>query len=119
MSSTIDRAALEHRIATLNVLIASHAGGMTLESVSPDGCVCVRYTGMCTGCDYRPLTTAGTVEPALLDVAGVTRVVVRGARVSDEAAARIRATMLEGEAATRAIRLVRRMEADDRQERPR
>ena len=107
-----DRARLAWRVESLNVLIQSHAGGLDLVDVSFDGVVSVRYTGMCAGCDYRPLTTAGTVEPALMDVPGVTRVHVVGARVSDDALARIAETLESSGASTRAIQLVRRMEAE-------
>jgi Fe-S cluster biogenesis protein NfuA len=108
---SVDHAALARRIASLNTLIDSHAGGLELLEVSVAGCVTVRFTGMCMGCDYRQLTTAGTVEPALMDVGGVTEVRIAGARVSQEAQARIAATMAESGALQRAVMLVRRMEA--------
>lgn len=109
-NKNINEKQLSRRIDSLNMLIRSHAGGLKIEKVLEDGEVVVRYTGMCTGCDYRSVTTAGTVEPALLDVPGVTRVRVVGAQVSDMAALRIGTTVTEGAAAARAIRLVRRIE---------
>ena len=111
MATSIDRAQLQRRIESLNVLIDSHAGGIELSDVAADGRVTIRFTGMCTGCDYRQLTTVGTVEPALLDVPGVTAVTVAGARVSEEALARIRGTMGESGALERAVNLVQNMEA--------
>jgi Fe-S cluster biogenesis protein NfuA len=115
MASVLDRSELARRLASLNVLIRSHAGEIEIVAVSDAGVVTVRYTGMCAGCDYRPVTTAGTVEPALLDVPGVSRVVVTGARVSDEARERIQATLQGSGAQQRAVKLVRRMEAEQRQ----
>ena len=109
----VDADLLARRVKAINVLIGSHAGSVEVLGVSPQGAVSIRYAGMCTGCEYRPVTTAGTVEPALLDVAGVTRVEVVGARVSDEAMARIGATLDQGDAAARAVRVVRRIEAED------
>jgi Fe-S cluster biogenesis protein NfuA len=112
MRETIDLARLQRRIASLNVLIRSHAGEIELANVSAEGVVTVRYVGMCAGCDYRPVTTAGTVEPALLDVPGVSKVAVAGARVSDEALMRIKAGLEGSGAEERAVRLVRRMESE-------
>ena len=56
-----------------------------------DGVVRLRYTGMCTGCPLRPVTTASTVRPALLDVEGIEAVEVEGSRISAEAEARLAA----------------------------
>jgi Fe-S cluster biogenesis protein NfuA len=67
-----------------------HAGGVALESIDDDGTISVRFTGMCAGCQYRPVTMIATIEPALMAVPGVTAVDVRGARVSKEAAVRLR-----------------------------
>ncbi|MDB5874785.1 MAG: Thioredoxin-like protein [Ramlibacter sp.] len=116
MRELIDRAKVVRRIESLNVLIRSHAGEIELVDLSPSGVVTVRYTGMCAGCEYRPVTTAGTVEPGLLDVPGVTRVRVLGARVSDDAMQRIQATMDSADAAQRAVRLVRRIEIESTEE---
>ena len=49
----------------------------------------VAYTGMCTGCPLRPLTTSATVRPALLELDGVEAVEVEGSRISAEAEARL------------------------------
>jgi Fe-S cluster biogenesis protein NfuA len=109
---SVDPGRLARRVKAINVLIGSHAGEVEVVRVSPQGAVSIRYTGMCTGCEYRPVTTAGTVEPALLDVPGVSEVIVVGARVSEEALARIGATLDQGDAASRAVRVVRRLEAE-------
>ena len=113
MSALIVPADLARRIASLNVLLRSHAGEIELVDASADGHVTVRYTGMCAGCDYRPLTMAGTVEPALLDLPGVRRVTATGSRVSEEALARIRSGLDTCNAAARAVRLVHRIESDE------
>ena len=57
--------------------------------VAGDGRVAVRFTGMCTGCPMRPLTTAATVRPVLLELDGVTAVSVEGSRISEEAELRL------------------------------
>lgn len=85
--------AVRTRIAGLDRLLRAHAGGIELRDVSSDGVVSVRYTGMCTGCPLRPLTTAATVRPALLALAEVRGVEVSGGRLSDEARDRIAAAL--------------------------
>jgi Fe-S cluster biogenesis protein NfuA len=85
----MDAAAVAARVEELSRLMRTHAGGLDLESVAPDGTVRVRFTGMCTGCTFRPLTMVGTVRPALTAVAGVTRVEAAGARISEEAEERL------------------------------
>lgn len=109
-AAAIDRQMLARRIDSINRLIRSHAGGIELDGVDDTGEVRVRYTGMCTGCDFRPVTTAGTVEPALRDVPGVSRVEVIGSRASADALQRIEVAVAQGQAAARAVRLVRRIE---------
>ena len=86
----VDRDALLARIDQVSAAIGAHAGAIELLEVSEAGAVRVRFTGMCTGCLFRPLTMMGTVEPALLEVPGVTAVEAAGARISSEAAARMR-----------------------------
>jgi Fe-S cluster biogenesis protein NfuA len=86
----VDREALDARIGQVSAAIGAHAGAIELLDVSEAGAVRVRFTGMCTGCLFRPLTMMGTVEPALLEVPGVTAVEAAGTRVSAEAAARMR-----------------------------
>jgi NifU-like protein len=78
------------RVEELNKVLAGHAGGITLEDIGADGTVSLRYTGMCTGCQGRPVTKLTTIEPGLLDVPGVTAVDIPGARISVEAAERLR-----------------------------
>ena len=85
-------AQLESRIATLDRLLAAHAGGLQLREVH-GGEVHVAYTGMCTGCPLRPLTTTATVRPALLALPEVTAVHVAGGRISEEAEQRLAAAL--------------------------
>jgi Fe-S cluster biogenesis protein NfuA len=84
-----DRDAVAARVEELSALMRTHAGGLDLESVSAAGTVRVRFTGMCTGCTFRPLTMVGTIRPALEAVEGVTRVEAAGARISAEAEERL------------------------------
>lgn len=71
----------------VNQRLSAHAGGV-LVYVEQDG-LTVQYTGACTGCPYRSLTTEAVVKPALRAVVGVDAVRVVGSRVSDEAAQRL------------------------------
>jgi len=71
-------------------VLGAHAGGIELVGLS-GGVARVRYTGMCTGCPLRPVTTASTVRPALVGVEGVEEVEIEGSRISAEAEARIAA----------------------------
>ena len=83
-------AAVLARLDELRPVLGAHAGGVELVEVDR-GVVRIRYTGMCTGCPLRPLTTASTVRPALLAVDGVESVEVEGSRLSAEAEARLAA----------------------------
>jgi Fe-S cluster biogenesis protein NfuA len=78
------------RIEQLRPALDAHAGGIELVSVER-GVVRLRFTGMCTGCPLRPVTTASTIRPALLELDGVTAVEVEGSRISAEAEARLAA----------------------------
>jgi Fe-S cluster biogenesis protein NfuA len=86
----VDRAAVERRVEEISRVMAVHAGAIELLDVAQDGAVRVRFTGMCQGCPMRPLTMLGTIEPALMAVPGITTVSADGARVSTEAAERMR-----------------------------
>ena len=76
------------RLDELRGVLEAHAGGIELVEVA-GGVVSLRYTGMCTGCHLRPLTTASTVRPALLALPGVEAVEIEGSRISAEAEARL------------------------------
>ena len=81
--------AISHRVDEISPLMDVHAGGIELVDVSDEGAVRVRFTGMCTGCPNRPLTTAWAVKPGLLDLEGVTSVEIEGSRISAEAEERM------------------------------
>jgi Fe-S cluster biogenesis protein NfuA len=89
----IDRAAVEGRVAELARLMNTHGGGLELESLAEDGTVLVRFTGMCTGCTFRPVTMVGSVRRALSELPGVTRVEAAGTRISEEAEERMAAAL--------------------------
>jgi Fe-S cluster biogenesis protein NfuA len=76
------------RIDELGVVLGAHAGGVELVEIV-GGIARVRYTGMCTGCPLRPLTTASTVRPAMLELDGIESVEVEGSRISAEAESRL------------------------------
>lgn len=87
----MDRTAVEERVHEVSTFINMHAGGLELVSASDDGAVEVEFTGMCTGCPYRPVTMEATVRPALMAVPGVTSVAARGSRISAQAEKRVAA----------------------------
>jgi hypothetical protein len=62
-----------------------------LHDVTPTGVVELRFTGMCAGCNLKPLTIASVVFPALRTLECVSDVVAPGARISRAAQARMRA----------------------------
>ena len=84
--------AVLERLEALRPALAAHAGGVELVG-HEGGVVTLRYTGMCTGCHLRPLTTASTIRPALLELEGVTAVEIEGSRISAEAEARLTAAL--------------------------
>ena len=81
------------RLVTLSRVLGAHAGGVELVWIR-EGVVRIRYTGMCTGCHLRPLTTASMVRPALLAIEGVTAVEVEGSRISAQAEERLAAAFV-------------------------
>lgn len=82
-------------MARIDERLRMHAGGIQLVGLSASGEVRLRFTGMCTGCPYKPLTMASTVRPALARLTGVERVEAEGGRISDEAQARVDSLLLD------------------------
>jgi Fe-S cluster biogenesis protein NfuA len=103
---TVDREMLDSTLEALTCLIAAHAGGIELVNVDTDGVVTLRFTGMCTGCELRPITTLATVRPALMAVNGVTGVRVTGVRLSEEAEQRFVETLRVDRQEDRVARMV-------------
>jgi Fe-S cluster biogenesis protein NfuA len=81
---------LVRRVQQVSRAMAAHGGGIDLLGVDARGQVRVRFTGLCAGCQLRPLTFVETIEPAIAALPGVTGVRADGARISDEAMARLR-----------------------------
>jgi Fe-S cluster biogenesis protein NfuA/nitrite reductase/ring-hydroxylating ferredoxin subunit len=74
---TVERvqAALDH----IRPYLGSHAGGVELLGVEPDGVVRLRLAGSCHGCPSSTLTVKLAIERAILEAAPeVTRVEVEG-----------------------------------------
>lgn len=82
-------AALADAVESARRALRAHAGGLELVEVV-DGEVVVRFTGMCTGCAFKPMTMAATVEPLMTGVPGVRGVRALGGRADDEAMRRAR-----------------------------
>jgi len=83
--------AVADRVAMINNLLAQHAGGIELTDVDDTGRVQVKFTGMCTGCLYRPITMSATIRPALMEVDGVSEVEAPGSRIDEDARVRLEA----------------------------
>jgi Fe-S cluster biogenesis protein NfuA len=86
-------AALASQVDALNLKLRAHAGGIEVRDLSAEGRLRIRYTGMCTGCPFRMITTEATVRPALLGVEGVAGLEVEGMRISEEAQLRLTAAL--------------------------
>jgi Fe-S cluster biogenesis protein NfuA len=86
--------AIEERLEALRPALDAHAGGVELLEVR-DGLVRLRFTGMCAGCHLRPLTTASTIRPSLLELDEVSEVEIEGSRISAEAEARLAAAFAQ------------------------
>jgi len=86
--------AIEARLEALRPVLDAHAGGVELLEVR-GGAVRLRFTGMCAGCHLRPLTTASTIRPALLELDEVAAVEIEGSRISAEAEARLAAAFAQ------------------------
>lgn len=78
---------LQQRVRALDTLLRSHAGGLELQGVDARGVARVRFTGMCVGCELKPVTAARVVGPALRALPGISAVEIAGGRVSEEAQA--------------------------------
>lgn len=76
-------------VARADRALRAHAGGLDLVEIR-DGEAVVRFTGMCTGCAFKPMTMAATVEPMLTAVPGVTSVGAAGGRADPVAMERAR-----------------------------
>jgi Fe-S cluster biogenesis protein NfuA len=89
----VDREAVERRVRSVDRMMFVHRGGVELADVDDQGIVEVRYTGMCTGCTYRPVCSEVTVRPALLDLDGVVSVRIQGGRIDEGKQARFAAEL--------------------------
>jgi Fe-S cluster biogenesis protein NfuA len=87
--------AVRECLERMRPVLGAHAGGIELVEVE-GSTVRLRFTGMCTGCHLRPLTTASTIRPALLELEGVEAVEIEGSRISAEAEARLAAALDRG-----------------------
>jgi Fe-S cluster biogenesis protein NfuA len=85
----MDEQGVRRRVVEISRVLGAHAGGIELDGCEESGRVRVRFTGMCTGCLFRPVTLATTIRPALLEVDGVREVEAAGVRVSEHAQRRL------------------------------
>jgi Fe-S cluster biogenesis protein NfuA len=73
----------------LRRFIRGHAGDVTVEDVTPDGEVHLRFQGACRSCPLINTTFAMSVYPALRELEGVRRVTADGVTITDRALQRI------------------------------
>jgi Fe-S cluster biogenesis protein NfuA len=93
-----DQAQVRAAAMRVTALFRSHGGSVEVAGTDAAGAVRVRFGGMCSGCPSQAACLQHTVRPRLMAVPGVTEVTATGARVSEEAAARL-GTFLGGTAA--------------------
>jgi Fe-S cluster biogenesis protein NfuA len=84
-----DQEQLAGRARLVSHLLTAHGGGIELLPSTKDDVVRVRFTGLCTTCPLKPLTTASIIRPAFVDMDGVSSVEVEGCRISAEAERRL------------------------------
>ncbi len=90
-----DQAQVSAAARRVTALFRSHGGSVEVAGTDADGAVRVRFGGACSGCPSQAACLQHTVRPRLMAVPGVTGVTATGARVSEEAADRLR-TFLGG-----------------------
>jgi Fe-S cluster biogenesis protein NfuA len=81
----LERQVFEVLRAHVRPLLKVHGGGVTLLSIDPDGCVELEFEGACRGCALQTVTYVVAVRQRLMEVPGVTEVLLRGLRVSEAA----------------------------------
>lgn len=91
-SSAPEQSSVDAAVADLNVALRTHGGGVEQVGSATDRVLRLRMTGLCTGCLYKPLTTAATIRPFIQERLGLD-VVIDGARISAEAEARVAEAM--------------------------
>ncbi|MDQ4113724.1 MAG: NifU family protein [Actinomycetota bacterium] len=79
-----ERCELEDRVGIISHLLQAHGGGIELMPSSDPEVVRVKFTGLCTACCLRPLTTANIINPVIGTMEGVRKVEVDGVRISEE-----------------------------------
>jgi len=85
---------LDKALGRVDQMLRSHGGGIELVRHESNRAV-IRFTGMCRGCLFRPITMEATVRPVLSQVPGIEAVDAEGVRVSVEATQRLRAQLSE------------------------
>ena len=85
---------LDNALGRVDQMLRAHGGGV--ELVRHEGnCAVVRFTGMCRGCLFRPITMEATVRTVLSQVPGIDTVTAEGVRISAEATQRLRSQLSE------------------------
>jgi len=90
----VSRSEVDEAVAELNLALRSHGGAIEQTGFTEDGRLGLRMLGLCTGCTFRPVTTAAMIRPFIKERLGID-VDVAGARISAEAEERL-ARALEG-----------------------
>ncbi len=81
-------AGIAEAIETLNLALRTHGGSVECVGVE-NGTLSLRMTGLCAACLFKPVTLEATIRPYIRERLAMD-VVIEGARISDEAQARLR-----------------------------
>jgi len=84
---------IETRAQLVSHLLSAHGGGIEVVPSTREDTVRVRFTGLCTACQLRPLTAAQIIRPAFESLDGVSGVEIEGCRSSSAAEKRLAASM--------------------------
>lgn len=66
-----------------------HGGGVQIIEITEEGCVQLEFEGACRGCALQSVTYALAIRQRLLEVPGVSDVMMKGVKVSSVALERI------------------------------
>lgn len=88
--ATVTEAVAESLDRDIRPIVQAHAGDVTLERVSGDGTVQVRFHAACSACPLIPVTFYTLVRRRLLAVDGVREVECGSVRVSPHAQERLK-----------------------------
>lgn len=88
-SHSPSRADVQAALDAVRPRVQAHNGDVTINRITADGDVHLKFHGACIGCPFQPSTFGAALYAPVADVAGVREVYLDGARVSPIALERI------------------------------